>query len=62
VPVLDSAAAHIECQVRQVVELGDHHVFLGEVVGAGLPQPISGRPDTAVLEMKDLGDSVFYGG
>jgi hypothetical protein len=27
-----------------------------------LPKPISGRPDAAILEMKDLGDNVFYGG
>ena len=26
------------------------------------PSPIAGRPDAAILEMKDLGDNVFYGG
>ena len=29
---------------------------------AHLPQPVSGRPDAAILEMKDLGENVFYGG
>ena len=24
--------------------------------------PLAGRPDAAILEMKDLGDNVFYGG
>jgi hypothetical protein len=32
------------------------------VVDAHLSKPISGRPDVAILEMKDLGDNVFYGG
>src|SRR5271154_2126398 len=34
----------------------------GEVVEAHLPKPITGRPDAAILEMKELGDNVFYGG
>ena len=25
-------------------------------------KPITGRPDAAILEMKELGDNVFYGG
>jgi hypothetical protein len=32
------------------------------VTEAHLPNPIQGRPDAAILEMKDLGDNVFYGG
>jgi hypothetical protein len=35
---------------------------VGEVVDAHLRHPPSGRPDAAILEMKDLGDNVFYGG
>jgi hypothetical protein len=31
-------------------------------VAAHLNRPFSGRPDAAILEMKDLGDNVFYGG
>jgi hypothetical protein len=31
-------------------------------VEAHLNNPFSGRPDAAILEMKDLGDNVFYGG
>ena len=29
---------------------------------AHLNKPPSGRPDNAILEMKDLGEKVFYGG
>jgi flavin reductase (DIM6/NTAB) family NADH-FMN oxidoreductase RutF len=48
--------------VTAIVEQGDHHIVVGEVVEAHLNKPLSGRPDTAILEMKDLGDNVFYGG
>ena len=61
-PILDAALATIECKVTGIVEQGDHHIVVGEVTEAHLPNPISGRPDAAILEMKDLGDNVFYGG
>jgi hypothetical protein len=32
------------------------------VVDAHLTQAPSGRADAAILEMKDLGEKVFYGG
>ena len=59
---IDAAPAAVECRVTGIVEQGDHHIVVGEVVEAHLPKPISGRPDVAILEMKDLGDNVFYGG
>jgi flavin reductase (DIM6/NTAB) family NADH-FMN oxidoreductase RutF len=62
VPILDIAPAAVECRVTGIVEQGDHHIVVGEVVDAHLPKPITGRPDAAILEMKDLGDNVFYGG
>ena len=61
-PILDAAPAAVECKVTSIVEQGDHHVVVGEVVEAHLPKPIAGRPDAAILEMKELGDNVFYGG
>ena len=45
-----------------IVEQGDHHIVVGEVIDAHLSKLPTGRPDSAILEMKDLGDSVFYGG
>ena len=62
VPVLDSAPAAVELSLTEIVEHGDHHVAILEVTAATLSAPIEGRPDAAVLEMKDLGDKVFYGG
>ena len=34
VPLLPEALAHLECEVRQVVEAGDHAIFIGEVLQA----------------------------
>lgn len=61
-PILDDASAAVECKVTSIVEQGDHHIVVGEVVEAHVMKPPSGRPDAAILEMKDLGDNVFYGG
>ena len=61
-PILEAAAGALECKVNTIVEQGDHHIVVGEVTEAHLPKPIEGRPDVAILEMKDLGDNVFYGG
>jgi len=61
-PLLDVAPGAVECKVTSIVEQGDHHIVVGEVVEAHLNKPPAGRPDAAILEMKDLGDNVFYGG
>jgi flavin reductase (DIM6/NTAB) family NADH-FMN oxidoreductase RutF len=61
-PILIDALGAVECRVTGIVEQGDHHVVVGEVVQAILERPVAGRPDAAILEMKDLGDNVFYGG
>ena len=31
-PVLDGSVAHIECEVRQEVDAGDHTIYLGEPI------------------------------
>jgi flavin reductase (DIM6/NTAB) family NADH-FMN oxidoreductase RutF len=61
-PILDNAIASVECKIVQIVEQGDHHIFVGEVVDANVAKQPEGRADEAILEMKDLGDKVFYGG
>jgi flavin reductase (DIM6/NTAB) family NADH-FMN oxidoreductase RutF len=55
-PVLDQAAAHFECEVRQHVASGDHTLFVGEVVAAGFRAP----EDTPILAMSDT--RMSYGG
>jgi flavin reductase (DIM6/NTAB) family NADH-FMN oxidoreductase RutF len=61
-PILSDAPAAVECRVKTILAEGDHHIVVGEVVEAHLMKPPAGRPDAAILEMKDLGENVFYGG
>ncbi len=53
-PILDEALAFVECRVVETIEKGDHTIYLGEVVEAGVICP--GEP----LTMKDTG--WHYGG
>ncbi len=55
-PVLDLAAAYLDCELRQTVDVGDHSLFIGEVVAAGFSRP----EDTLVLRMEDT--RMNYGG
>ena len=61
-PILDAAIAAVECSVTQIAELGDHHIVIAEVTEAHVMRPPKGRADAAILEMKDLGENVYYGG
>lgn len=61
-PILASAVGAVECSVKEVLELGDHSVVIAEVTEAHLHTAPEGRADAAILEMKDLGDNVYYGG
>jgi len=61
-PILQNAQASVECKVVEIVAQGDHHIVVGEVVNAHVAKSPEGRPDAAILEMKELGDNVFYGG
>lgn len=61
-PVLDNAVGAVECDLVQLVEQGDHHIVIGQVTQAHLNRAVEGRPDEAILAMKDLGEKVFYGG
>jgi flavin reductase (DIM6/NTAB) family NADH-FMN oxidoreductase RutF len=61
-PVLERAPGFVECRLVESVEVGDHSVFVGEVVEAGLPKAIEGRADDTTLWLKELGPNVFYGG
>ncbi len=61
-PILECAQASVECKVTEIVEQGDHHIVIGEVVSANVAKEPEGRADAAILEMEELGDNVFYGG
>jgi flavin reductase (DIM6/NTAB) family NADH-FMN oxidoreductase RutF len=55
-PVLAQSAAYVECEVRQRVEIGDHTLFLGEIVNAAFVKD----EDTEILRMEDT--RMNYGG
>ena len=55
-PVLDQAVAYVDCELRQAFEVGDHTLFLGEVVGSGFQQDEA----VEVLRMEDT--RMNYGG
>jgi flavin reductase (DIM6/NTAB) family NADH-FMN oxidoreductase RutF len=55
-PILDQAVAYVDCEVRQALDLGDHTLFIGEVVDAGF----QAGEDTDVLRMEDT--RMNYGG
>ena len=61
-PILNSTKAYIECSLVETVEKGDHSVFIGEIKDAGVGDIPDGRPDDAILTLKDLGEKTFYGG
>ncbi len=61
-PVLESVPAVVECKLVKVVPVGDHDLFLGEVVHAEVREISEGRPDAHTLKLEDLGENVFYGG
>jgi flavin reductase (DIM6/NTAB) family NADH-FMN oxidoreductase RutF len=61
-PILLGAPAFVECRLVDTVEKGDHSVFVGEVVEAGVGAEVDGRPDDATLALRDLGEKTFYGG
>lgn len=48
-PILKSAVAFLECEVREVIDTGDHRLYIGEVVEAGVHQ------DGPAIEIHELG-------
>ncbi len=62
VPLLASSPAYLECRVDSLVDIGDHPIFIAEVIDAGVREQPIGRPDESALLMKDLGPKAFYGG
>jgi flavin reductase (DIM6/NTAB) family NADH-FMN oxidoreductase RutF len=61
-PILTNTPAFVECTLEATVEKGDHSVFVGKVVEAGVAKQPEGRADDATLWLKELGDKMFYGG
>jgi flavin reductase (DIM6/NTAB) family NADH-FMN oxidoreductase RutF len=61
-PILTNTPAFVECTLEDTIEKGDHSIFVGRVVDAGVTRQPEGRADDATLWLKELGDKMFYGG
>jgi flavin reductase (DIM6/NTAB) family NADH-FMN oxidoreductase RutF len=61
-PLLHNAVAVLECSVRAVIAFGDHHPFMAEVTEAHVRLPPHNRPDEMVLHLREMGNTIFYGG
>ena len=61
-PLLNDAVAVLECDVRAVLEFGDHHPMIAEVIQAHVRLPPHNRPDQMILHLSELGKTIFYGG
>ena len=55
-PILDQAVAYIDCEVRHEVDVGNHTLFLGEIVDTAFQK----SEDIEVLRMEDT--RMNYGG
>jgi flavin reductase (DIM6/NTAB) family NADH-FMN oxidoreductase RutF len=62
VPLLLHAIAVIQCHVRGIMEYGDHHPLLAEIIDAEVRLPPQERPDKMILRIDELGETIFYGG
>ncbi|PTQ53116.1 MAG: hypothetical protein BLITH_0196 [Brockia lithotrophica] len=54
-PIFDDAVSYIECRVVERVDVGDHVLYVGEVVDAGVH-----REGVETLTLRETG--FFYGG
>lgn len=57
VPIFEESVAWLECRVTQVIDVGTHDLFLGEVVDAGFRE---GGRDAPIARMEDT--RMKYGG
>jgi 3-hydroxy-9,10-secoandrosta-1,3,5(10)-triene-9,17-dione monooxygenase reductase component len=60
--LLQNAVTVLECEMRAILEAGDHYPVIAEVIDAHVRLPQTSRPDTMALHIADLGETVFFGG
>jgi len=58
-PVLENTPAFVVCRLVTTVEEGDHSIFVGKVVDAGVTQEPEGRADEVTLLLKELREKTF---
>jgi flavin reductase (DIM6/NTAB) family NADH-FMN oxidoreductase RutF len=60
--LLHAAVAVLECDMRAVLEAGDHFPVIAEVMETHVRLPQHARPDEMILHMRELGPRYFHGG
>ncbi len=60
--LLLNAVSVLECHMRAILEAGDHHPVIAEVIDVHVRIPQDGRPDGMALLQSELGATRFYGG
>ena len=60
--LLNNAVSVLECELRGMVEAGDHFPTIVEPIDVHIRLPPEGRPDRMTLHMAELGETIFYGG
>lgn len=53
-PIIVEAPVHIECSVKQIIELGSHHMFMAEVVNVMVDDHFI-DPNSGAFDMKKAG-------
>jgi flavin reductase (DIM6/NTAB) family NADH-FMN oxidoreductase RutF len=61
-PLLHDAPAVLECTLLGVMDYGDHHPILAEVTEAFMRLPEQDRPDRMILHLREMGETIHYGG
>ena len=52
-PIIMESPLNIECKVRDIIELGSHHMFIGEVVGIDVSEEYMG--EDGLIHLDDAG-------
>lgn len=52
--LIEECPINIECKVKQIIELGTHHMFIGEVVGVNVDGQLLDKSDRLRLDKADL--------
>lgn len=56
-PLIKQAAVNLECQVRKVLELGSHHLFIGEIVATHVDEAV--LDEDGGLDIKKMDPLVY---
>lgn len=60
--MLLNAVTVMECEMRAILEAGDHYPVIAEVIDAHVRLPQAGRPDGMALHLAEMGETIFCGG